>query len=131
MELNEKTFLLFAMKHYDNPQCAGIEEFNEDLSIPIHLKKLLTRYHVNGVLKERLIINHIISFFNVFEPMAAAKILFFKLDPHHHSYLKTFLVYLNRCPEHISINGQLLNINALPMDPVLYNRLKDGMKQCL
>ena len=126
-DLNDKNFLLYAMRHYDNPQCNGIEEFNEDLSIPIHLKKLLTRYHVNGVLKERLIINHIISFFNVFDPLAAAKILFFKLDQHHYIYLKTFLVYLNRCPEHIMIGGQLINLNTIPTDMILYTRLKDGI----
>ncbi len=29
MILTESTFLLFASKHYDNPQCADISEFEE------------------------------------------------------------------------------------------------------
>ena len=30
-DLNEKNFLLYAMKEYNNPQCIDIEEFNDDL----------------------------------------------------------------------------------------------------
>ena len=130
IDLTDKNFLLYAMRHYDNPQCNGMEEFNEDLAIPIHLKKLLTRYHVNGVLKERLIINHIVSFFNVFDPEAAGKILFFKLEPHHFVYLKTFLIFLNRCPDYMTLRGQRINLNTIPLNVVLFNRLKENMRQC-
>ena len=31
MILTESTFLLFASKYYDNPNCADIVEFDEDL----------------------------------------------------------------------------------------------------
>ena len=130
VDLNDKNFMLYAMRNYNNPQCHGPEEFSEDLAIPIHLKKLLTRYHVNGVLKERLIINHIISFFNVFDPDAAAKILFFKLDSHHHIYLKTFLVYLHRCPDMIQQDGKQVQMNTIPTDLVLYNRLRLEISPC-
>ena len=127
-DLNDKNFMMFAMKSYTNPQCSGVEEFNEDLATTVHLKKLLTRYHLGGVLKERLIVNHIISFFNVFTPpAAAAKILFYKLDPEHHIYLKTFLVFLNRCPNFIMVNSKVLNIDEIPVDLVLYNKIKDGI----
>ena len=30
-DLNEKNFLLYAMKEYNNPQCTEVEEFNDDL----------------------------------------------------------------------------------------------------
>jgi len=126
-DLNEKNFLMYAMKSYDNPQCGGLDEFNEDLATTIHLKKLLTRYHLGGVLKERLIVNHIISFFNVFKPLAAVKILFYKLDPEHRIYLKTFLMFLNRCPSYIMMNGHILNIDEIPIDLVLYNKIKEGI----
>src|ERR1035437_3943059 len=124
VDLNDKNFMLYAMRNYNNPQCHGPEEFSEDLAIPIHLKKLFTRYQINGVLKERLIINHIISFFNVFEAEAAARILFFKLDSQHHTYLKTFLVYLHRCPDTIQQDGKLIQMCNIPIDLVLYNRLR-------
>ena len=28
--LTEENFTLFAMKHYDNPHCRGVNEFNDD-----------------------------------------------------------------------------------------------------
>ena len=31
-DLNEKNFLLYAMKEYDNPQCVQVEEFYDELS---------------------------------------------------------------------------------------------------
>ena len=30
-DLNEKNFLLYAMKEYNNPQCVDVDEFNDDL----------------------------------------------------------------------------------------------------
>jgi flavorubredoxin len=29
-KLNDSNFLLYAMHHYDNPQCHSLEEFDED-----------------------------------------------------------------------------------------------------
>lgn len=123
-DLNDKNFILFAAKHYDNSQCHDLDEFHQDLLIPMHLKKLFTRYHVNKDLKERLIINHVVCFFNVFEPIAACKILFYKMDAKYHIYLKTVLHYLNRCPEFITINNQIINIQELEIDFVLLDRLE-------
>ena len=124
-DLSDSNLLIYAMRNYINTQCRGIEEFSEDMSIPIHIKKLFTRYHVNNELKENLIINHIISFFNVFEPEAALKILFFKIDKDYYIYLKTFLVFLNRCPDFITLETSILNLKALPIDPVLIAKLKE------
>ena len=42
--LNSETFVMFAMKHYDNPQCVGIEEFNDDLNRTKYLKRLFKKY---------------------------------------------------------------------------------------
>lgn len=121
--LTESNFLLYAAKNYDNPQCTELDEFLSDLQVPLHLKKLFTRYSTHGILKDRLILNHVISFFNVFSPFAACKILFFKLDSKHYKYLKTVLIYLNRCPDYVYINGQLLNIEEMEIDEVLLKRL--------
>jgi len=55
-------------------------------------------------MKERLILNHIISFYNVFENEAAARLLFFRVGEEYHSLLKTFLVFLNKMPEQINDN---------------------------
>jgi hypothetical protein len=65
---------------------------------------LFNRYREDNVLKERLILNHLISFYNVFENKAATRLLFFRVGTEYHSLLKTFLIYLNRMPEDIEKN---------------------------
>jgi hypothetical protein len=98
MKLNEDNFLIYAMHHYDNPQCHSIEEFEEDLRRFLYLKKLFSRYKNNSELRERLILNHIIVLYNIFGE-ATTDMLFFKLEKEYESSLATFLIYLNRLPE--------------------------------
>ena len=90
-DLNEKTYLLYAMKEYSNPQCIEIEEFNDDLKKVKYIKRLFNQYVSEGILKERLLLNHIIIFYNVFPPKAATRILFFKIEEKFWPILKTFL----------------------------------------
>lgn len=98
MILTEENFLVFAMNHYDNPQCLTIEEFEEDLKRFTYLKKMLYRYKNNAELCERIILNHIIVIYNVFGD-SATKMLFFKIEEELWKYLITFLIYLNRLPD--------------------------------
>jgi hypothetical protein len=99
-KLNESNFLVFAMHHYDNPQCHSLQEFEEDLKKFLYLKKLLSRYKNNGELRERLILNHIIVLYNIFGE-SATQMLFYKIDESCWDSLITFLVYLDRMPETI------------------------------
>ena len=99
-KLNENNFLLFAMNHYDNPQCHSLEEFDEDLKKFLYLKKLITRYKKDNDLKERLILNHIIVLYNVFGSNAT-RMLFYKVDKDYWEVLVTFLIYLGHMPEEI------------------------------
>ena len=92
-ELNEDNFVLFAMKHYDNPQCTSTQEFEDDLQRFKYLRKLFNRYE-NGDLQHRLILNHIIVLANVFGIENVVPMLYFKLGEKHHNTLRTFLVYL-------------------------------------
>ena len=55
-------------------------------------------------MKERLILNHLISFYNVFDNKAATRLLFFRVGEQYYSLLKTFLVFLNRMPEKVNEN---------------------------
>ena len=107
-DLNEKNFLLFAMQHYNNPLCVDVEEFNDDLRKIKYIKRLFNQYHTEGTLKERLILNHLIVFYNVFPVRAATRILFLKIDEVFWPMLKTFLLYLSFMPEDKveSINGK-------------------------
>ena len=99
-KLTEDNFLLFAMHHYDN-SCPSMEEFEEDMKRFLYLKKLLTRYRINGDLRERLILNHIIILYNLFDK-AATRMLFYKIDEENWNTLITFLVYLERMPNKLS-----------------------------
>lgn len=99
-KLNESNFLIFAMNHYDNPQCHSLEEFDEDLKKFLYLKKLITRYKKDGDLKERLILNHIIVLYNVFG-VNATRMLFYKIEKDYWDVLVTFLLYLGYMPETI------------------------------
>jgi hypothetical protein len=99
-KLNEGNFLVYAMHHYDNPQCHSLAEFEEDLKKFLYLKKLLSRYKNNGELRERLILNHIIVLYNIFGE-AATRMLFYKIEESCWNVLVTFLVYLDRMPEEV------------------------------
>ena len=125
-DLNEKNFLLYAMQHYDNPQCVEVEEFNDDLRKIKYIKRLFNQYFLGGELKERLLLNHIIVFFNVFQTKAATRILFFKLDEKFWPVLKTFLFYLKFMPEDKieSINGKEILVTDILMDQGVIDSLR-------
>jgi len=98
-ELNEENFTLFAIRHYDNPQCTSTEEFYEDIRRFRYLKRLLKRYHKTGELRERLILNHIIVLCNLFGVDNTLRMLEFKLEKEFWPTLKTCLLYLGYVDE--------------------------------
>jgi len=130
-DLNEKNFLLYAMKEYNNPQCTEVEEFNDDLKKIKYIKRLLNQYVSEGVLKERLLLNHIIVFYNVFPPAAATRILFFKIEEKFWSILKPFLFYLKLMPEDKieSIMGREIKTNEILMDQGVIDSLRKFDKE--
>lgn len=124
-DLTEDNFLLFAAKHYYSVHYS-MTEFNSDLKRIIYIKRLLKKYKKSGELAERLILNHLILLYNVFEPtIAVNKMLFFKLDDNCYSALKTFLVYLNRMPMEISYNGNKLISSDIPLDMEIAKILRE------
>jgi len=130
-DLNEKNFLLYAMKEYNNPQCTDVEEFNDDLKKIKYIKRLLNQYVSEGVLKERLLLNHIIIFYNVFPPAAATRILFFKIEERFWPILKPFLFYLKLMPEDKieSIMGKEIKTNEILMDQGVIDSLRKFDKE--
>ena len=78
-ELNEDNYMMFAIKHYENPQAVTQEDFYEDLKKFKYIKRLLKRYQKSGELKSHLLLNHFICLYNVFDD-AATPLLFFKID---------------------------------------------------
>ena len=86
---------MFAIRHYDNPHCESEAEFQDDMKRFKYIKRLLRKYHESGILKERLLLNHIIVLNNLFGPDACATLLLFKIQSEYWRTLKTFLIYLN------------------------------------
>ena len=99
-KITAKNFSAYAMKHYDDPQCEDMEDFQEDLRRFRYLKRLLHRYHENGELRERLMLNHLICLFNVFGYDACMRMLEFKIkDNNYWSSIKTMLLFLGYIEE--------------------------------
>ena len=121
-ELTNENYLMFALLHYDNPHCIDIKEYFEDVRKLKYIKRLFNRYKEDGVMKERLILNHLISFYNVFDNKAAARLLFFRVGDEYHSLLKTFLVYLNRMPEQVN---ETLFSSDIQLDEKIIEILRD------
>ena len=65
-ELNEDNYVMFAIKHYENPHAVTQDDFYEDLKRFKWIKRLLKRYQTTGILKSHLLINHFIILYNVF-----------------------------------------------------------------
>lgn len=121
MIVNDDNFLVYAMNHYDNPQCQTIEEFEEDLQRFLYIKKLLSRYKNNGELRERLVLNHIIVLYNLFGDHLT-NMLFFKIDEEFWPQLATFLVYLERMPEFVDQVGK--KTTDIGLDPTIVSVLR-------
>ena len=98
-ELTEDNFLLFAIKNYENPQAVTKDDFDKDLNHFKYIKRLLKRYKNTGELKTHLLLNHFIILYNIFGD-ATTPMLFFKIEEDLWSIMKTFVVFLNRLPEH-------------------------------
>ena len=98
-ELNEDNFLLFAIKHYENPQAVTKEDFDRDLNHFKYIKRLLKRYKNSGQLKTHLLLNHFIILYNIFGE-ATTPMLFFKIERELWAAMKSFIVFLGRFPEY-------------------------------
>lgn len=119
--IDDKSFLILAMHHYDNTQCVNLAEFEEDLKRFGYLKKLFNRYRDNGDLKERLIINHIIVLYNLFG-VIATDFLFYKTEKEYWNLLATFLVCLDRMPDSIPERG--IRLSELQLDNTIIEKLR-------
>ena len=91
--LNDDNYMLFAAKYYENAHCTDLLEFHDDLKRIRYVKRLFKKYEQTGELKDRLIFNHLIILYNVFDHRAMTRMLCFKLEDQL-KYLKPFLIFL-------------------------------------
>jgi|TARA_B110000285_G_scaffold170495_1_gene190833 hypothetical protein len=124
-DLNDKNYLMFAMKYYNNPQCTSVEEFHEDLNKIKYVKRLFNRFLDTGELKTILILNHLIVIYNVFENEAATRMLFFRVEKKFYSILKPFLIFLNRLPETVrGIDSSDIQTSHIPLNETTIKELR-------
>ena len=116
-ELNKDNFLLFAIRYYENPNSSTQEEFQEDLKRFKYVKRWLKKYHDSGTINSHLLLNHMIVIFNCWGD-AALPMLFFKLDKSYWSYLKSFLLFMDRIPEY-----PRTSLDDINLDLNIYNEL--------
>lgn len=91
--ITQENWQQFAWRHYENPHVDGEREFEEDIKRFKYLKRLFKKYYESGVLKERLILNHIIILQNVFGVEAASTLLLFKIEQ---PYWPTLIVFFEK-----------------------------------
>lgn len=114
IELNDDNFDEYAVSNYRNPNCISVLEFLDDLKTIKYIKRLINKYLEKKELKERLILNHIISLSNVFGVEATVNMLRFKVEKQNHDILNAFFLYL-----------QYESVEELDvLDLNLYNKLK-------
>ena len=124
-DLNEDNYTMFAMKFYDNLQCTSVDEFNDDLNKIKYVKRLFNRFLETGELKTTLILNHLIVIYNVFENVAATRMLFYSVEKRFYSVLKPFLIFLDRLPEKvIGIDGEDILTNHIPLNETTIRELR-------
>lgn len=123
--LNNDNFLLFCAKHYRTNLCSSTKDFKEDINRIKYIQKLITRYEESGILKERLILNHIIILSNVFPAEICSKIILFKLEKYS-KYIKPFLIFLSLLPDKLYNIGdkEVLITDSLEMDLGIINILR-------
>ena len=90
---------MYAIKHYENPQCEGEREFHDDMKRFKYIKRLLKKYKVSGELKERLLLNHIIILRNLFGNEACVTLLLYRTQKEYLNTLRSFLLFLNMIRE--------------------------------
>ena len=112
--INSSNVVMYAIRHYNNPQCEGEKEFEDDMKRFKYIKRLLRKYHDTGILKERLLLNHLIVLHNVFGTTACVTLLLYKIQKEYWSVLKSFLIFQNSITEeelsNIEDNKDVLDI---------------------
>lgn len=120
--LDDSNFILYAAQNYDNPSCESTEEFYDDLKRFKYLSRLFGKYKESGVLKERLILNHINVLYNVFGD-ATTKMLFFRLE-NYYSYLLPFLILIGKMPNTINIKNKIVRSSDISLDSNIIEKLR-------
>ena len=85
-----------------------------------YLKRLMNREDGDLSQRNRLVLNHLIIFTNVFGIVPGNRILFFRMEEKYHKYLKTYLHYLNVLAREVPE----VDLKSVLMDDMLLEELR-------
>ena len=100
-----------------------MDDLERDLKNVSYVKRLISDYVDRAEIRDRLILNYIVTLSNLFGPTHISRILFFKVDEEYWSALKTFLKYLNLMPPSVSGLKRRVVDSEINTDVELYGRL--------
>ena len=97
MELTQSNFTTYALEHYRCARTSTREEFNQDINTLSRVNRCMKEIVVNKNRENLLLmVNCIVILYNVFENIAATRLLAFKVDPAYHRQLKALLIATGR-----------------------------------
>lgn len=130
--LTEDNFELYSAQHYMNIHCETMEEFQEDLFRFKYLKKLFYSYKKKkNVLKERLILNHIIILYNIFDAKACTRMLTLKLEDYL-DCLFPFLIAMDYLSSKDFVDGlKDENFRVYVSDVMLDKQIVDKLREII
>ena len=122
MDLSQ--FEVYALNNYKTSTYI-MSEFFSDLKRVKIIKKLISKYKTSKNLKDRLLINNLVIFFNVFKIDAANTILFSRIEKENYDILKTILTYLSYMQDIIvDFEGNIIINSNIPLNQELLETLK-------
>jgi hypothetical protein len=122
--LDDSNILMYAIKCYDKVHCIQ-SEFEEDFKRVRYVNRLLCRYRQSTEIKERLLLNHLVSLQNVFGVEATTRILFTRVPKDDWSSLKTFLLFTSAMPDVVKgIDGEDIISSDIKLDWKLVELLR-------
>lgn len=122
--LTNANFLLFAVRSYTPPHFLE-QEFFSDLKRIKYVKRIIQKYKRGNELRLRLLLNHIIMLYNVFDTESCTRMLFLKIDEHDHVILKTILLFLGYMPNVVKdVNGKDYISDDLFIDEIIKQELE-------
>lgn len=97
MTLTDDTLKEQAALAYQSIGCTGEVEFEKDLSLSTKVMHQLNKLdRGDPKANPRLMVNYVVTLFNVFEYEFARSLLFFVVDEKNHPKLKALLIATNR-----------------------------------
>lgn len=135
-DLNRDNLIFFLTQYYDNPSCQNLNEFYNDLEYFKYTKRLIIKIYKGKQINLSILVNHLITIYNLFESsesnsklQIATRILFLRIDEKYWSILKTFLVFINRCPEEeiLSVEGKSINLESIPVNESILKELYENI----